>query len=154
MAQSKYETVVVPNMIRIEGWARDGLTEQQIAKNLHIAYSTFREYKKKYPALSATLKRTKEVADREVENSLYKRAIGYKYEEVTSEKSLNPKTGKQELVVTKVVTKEVVPDTTAQIFWLKNRKPAEWRDKREVGVEGNMTFTVKPAPPPGNDDAE
>ena len=64
--------------------------------------------------------------DRQVENALLKRALGYKYDEVTQENI------KGELVVTKVVTKEVQPDVTAQIFWLKNRKPEEWRDKKEI----------------------
>ena len=157
MAQSKYESVVLPNMIRIEGWARDGLSEQQIAKNLNIAYSTFNVYKEKYPEFSEALKRTKEVADREVENSLFKRAMGYEYTETTYERienmvvepdgSIKMEPGTK----IKTVIKQVAPDVTAQIFWLKNRKPAEWRDKREVNVDGNMTFSVKPAPPPGDD---
>ena len=50
---------------------------------------------------------------------------------------LNPDTGKIELTVTKVVTKQVIPDTTAQIFWLKNRKPEIWRDKREISTDDN-----------------
>jgi transcriptional regulator with XRE-family HTH domain len=134
MAKSKYETHVKDKLILIEAWARNGLTDEQIAKNLGIAYSTFREYKKRYSALSAALKRGKEVVDTEVENALLKRALGYKYDEVTKE--LNEDTG--ELEVTKVVTKEVQPDTTAQIFWLKNRKPEDWRDRKEVEHSGNI----------------
>lgn len=108
-------------LLKLEGWARDGLTDEQISRNMGIAYSTFREWKKKYSAFSAVLKRTKDVVDREVENALFKRAMGYKYDEVTYERGEEVKR----------VTKEVAPDTTAQIFWLKNRKPAEWRDKIE-----------------------
>ena len=48
---TKYDTHVEPRLIEIEGWARDGLIDEQIAKNLGIAYSTFREYKNKHPAL-------------------------------------------------------------------------------------------------------
>ncbi len=148
MAKSKYHTHVEPRLIEIEGWARDGLTDEQIAKNLGIAYSTFKEYKGKYPAFSATLKRGKEVVDREVENALLKRALGYKYEEVTKEKVAirndNGDVVGYDLEVTKVVTKEVVPDTTAQIFWLKNRKPEVWRDKKDIEhsgeVNSNMTI--------------
>lgn len=58
----------------IEGWARNGLSKKQMAHNLGIAYSTFREYKTKHSALSAVLKENKEVADIEVENALYRRA--------------------------------------------------------------------------------
>lgn len=112
-------------LLKLEGWARDGLTDEQISRNMGIAYSTFREWKKKYSAFSAVLKRTKDVVDREVENALFKRAMGYKYDEVTYERGEEVKR----------VTKEVAPDTTAQIFWLKNRKPAEWRDKIEQQQE-------------------
>ena len=112
-------------LLKLEGWARDGLTDEQISRNMGIAYSTFREWKKKYSAFSAVLKRTKDVVDREVENALFRRAMGYKYDEVTYERGEEVKR----------VTKEVAPDTTAQIFWLKNRKPAEWRDKIEQQQE-------------------
>ena len=113
----------------IEGWARDGLTDEQIAFNIGISRSTLSEWKKKYTDISDTLKRGKEVIDRQVENALLKRATGYKYKETTRELITDKETGHSELVVTKVVEKEVVPDTTAQIFWLKNRKPSNWKDK-------------------------
>jgi len=129
MAKSKWDSVN-EKIELIECWARDGLTEEQIAKNLGIAYSTFREYKKKYSALSAALKKGKEIIDYEVENALLKRALGYSYEEKTIEKVWNNSKEKYEEVVTKRVRKEVVPDTTAQIFWLKNRRPNKWRDKQ------------------------
>jgi hypothetical protein len=83
-------------------------------------------WKERYPDISDTLKKGKEVIDRQVENALLKRALGYKYDEVTLENG----------VETKRVTKEVVPDTTAQIFWLKNRRPDEWREKQSVEVAG------------------
>ena len=84
-------------------------------------------WKDKYPDISDTLKKGKDVVDRQVENALLKRALGYEYTEVTRE--YIPEVG--EVTVTKEVTKQVVPDTTAQIFWLKNRKPDKWRDKQE-----------------------
>ena len=64
------------NLTKIEAWARDGLTEEQISKNMGIAYSTLRVWKSKFSALSAALKRGKEVVDIEVENSLLKAAKG------------------------------------------------------------------------------
>lgn len=134
MAKSKYETHVKDKLILIEAWARNGLTDEQIAKNLGISKDTFYKYKREYIDFSDSLKRGKEVVDIEVENALLKRALGYKYDEVTKE--LNEDTG--ELEVTKVVTKEVQPDTTAQIFWLKNRKPEDWRDRKEVEHSGNI----------------
>lgn len=133
MAKSKYDTDVKLKLALIEGWARNGLTDKQIAKNLGIAYSTFREYRDKHSALSAALKKGKEVVDFEVENALLKRALGYKYVEKTKELNNEGK-----MVATKEVTKEIAPDTTAQIFWLKNRKPAEWRDKKDIEHSGNI----------------
>lgn len=138
MAKSKYETHVLPKLIEIEGWARDGLTDEQIAKNLGISKDTFYKYKTAYADFSDSLKRGKEVVDREVENALLKRALGYSYNEVTQELVEDEVTRETKLKVTKVVTKEVAPDTTAQIFWLKNRKPAEWRDKKEVEHSGDI----------------
>ena len=125
-------------LLQLESWARDGLTDEQIAANIGISRSTLNEWKKKYSDISDTLKRGKEVVDIQVENALLKRALGYTYKEVTREKIFNPETGQYELMPTKEVTKEVVPDTTAQIFWLKNRRPEQWRDKRDVSVEGEL----------------
>lgn len=123
MAKRKYEYWLTPEgLIKLEGWARDGLTDEQIAKNIGINRDTLYRWKKAYPDFSDALKRGKEVIDRQVENALLKRALGYTYDEVTFEGG----------VEVKRVRKQVVPDTTAQIFWLKNRKPEDWRDKREI----------------------
>ncbi|SCK04339.1 Uncharacterised protein [uncultured Clostridium sp.] len=139
MAKSKWETHVKDKLILVEAWARNGLTDEQIAKNLGISKDTFYKYKKEYTDFSDSLKRGKEVIDVEVENALLKRALGYKYNEVTKELIVDKETGEEELKVTKVVTKEVVPDTTAQIYWLKNRKPEDWRDKKEIEHSGNIS---------------
>lgn len=111
---------------------RDGLTDKQIADNIGIRRPTLYDWKKKYSDISDALKRGKEVIDRQVENALLKRALGYEYVETTKELT------DLGLTVTKQVTKQVAPDTTAQIFWLKNRKPHEWRDKKETEVTGNL----------------
>ena len=128
-------------LLKLEAWARDGLTDEQIASNMGIVPSTLYEWKNKFSEISESLKRGKEVVDIQVENALLKRALGYSYTETTKELKYNAETEQQELVTTKVVTKEVVPDTTAQIFWLKNRKPNEWRDKpKEYEDEGGVTI--------------
>lgn len=137
MAKGKYqEWLTEEGLIRIQGWARDGLTDEQIAANMGIHTATLYDWKKKYPEVSEALKEGKEVIDRQVENALLKRAIGYTYEEVTRELSEDLVTGESKLVVTKVVTKQVAPDTTAQIFWLKNRKHPEWKDKVQQEITG------------------
>ena len=137
MAKGKYEDWLTPEgLIKIEGWARDGLSDEQIAHNMGVKRQTLYDWKSKFPVFSDTLKRGKEVVDRAVENALYRNAMGYEYEEVTKEHVYNPVTGEREFVTTKVVTKNVPPNTTAQIFWLKNRKPNEWRDKKQTELTG------------------
>lgn len=117
------EWLTPEGLLKIEGWARDGLTDEQISKNIGISRSTLNVWKDRYSDISDALKRGKDVIDRQVENALLKRALGYEYEEV--------KEKFEDGVITErtVTKKEVVPDTTAQIFWLKNRKPDKWRDK-------------------------
>ena len=109
-------------LILLEGWARDGLTDEQIAKNIGINRTTLYDWKKKETNIADALKKGKEIIDFEVENALLKRALGYEYEEETYENG----------ILTKKVKKQVPPDTTAQIFWLKNRKKEQWREKVEV----------------------
>lgn len=124
MAKGKYVEWITPEgLLKIEGWARDGLTDEQIAKNIGIHTGTLYDWKNRFPEFSEALKRGKEVVDRQVENALLKRALGYEYEEVKE------KFEGGELTERTVTRKEVVADTTAQIFWLKNRKPDKWRDK-------------------------
>lgn len=136
-----HEWLTDEGLLKLEGWARDGLTDEQVAKNIGIVPSTLYVWMNRFPEISEALKRGKEVVDRQVENALLKRALGYKYDEVTHENAYNKDTDEIELVPVKVVTKEVQPDTTAQIFWLKNRKPQEWRDKQEIEHSGGLDNT-------------
>ena len=111
MAKGKYKEWLEPEgLLKLEGWARDGLTDEQIANNIGIKRQSLYDWKKKYPDISDALKKGKEVVDRAVENALLKRALGYKYTEVTKELVGS------EMFVTKEVVKEVQPDTTAQIY--------------------------------------
>nr|DAT86517.1 MAG TPA: terminase small subunit [Caudoviricetes sp.] len=135
MAKSKWSDIK-EKLILVECWARDGLTDEQISNNLGISTTTFYEYKKNYPEFSESLKRGKEIVDYEVENALLKRALGYEFEEKTYETRWDENQGRFREVLTKKVRKEVVPDTTAQIYWLNNRKPKQWRNKRNE-EEGN-----------------
>ena len=238
VAKGKYEYWLTPEgLVLLEGWARDGLTDEQIAHNMGINRATLYRWKEKHCDICNALKKGKTVIDRQVENALLKRALGFSYTEVTKERiidtgqkkrhkgesklterewefavkyfngrcaycgeyisdptkdhvkplhdggtltrdnvipcckkcnsskkdnemlswyqkqpfyskdrvqkifdyiefvvSLNEQEEERNtggLVVTKEVTKEVIPDVTAQIYWLKNRKPGDWRDKRE-----------------------
>jgi hypothetical protein len=130
-------------LLQIQGWAREGLTEEQLAHNIGIGLTTLKEWKNKFPTISTAIKKGKAPVDLEVENALLKRALGYQYEEIITEIEEVP-TGKldesgkpivkQQKHIRKI-TKTALPDTTAQIFWLKNRRPGRWRDKIEAAPD-------------------
>lgn len=126
------------NLLKVQGWARDGLSNDQIAHNIGITAKTLCEWQNRFSEFRNAIKKGKEVVDREVENAMLKRALGYEYDEVTQEPVTDKDTGITEMRVTKRVTKQIVPDVTAQIFWLKNRKPEEFRDKRDVELSGSV----------------
>jgi len=111
--------------------ARHGLTIDEIADFWGVHRATLFRWLKRYPEFSDSLKKAKKEADRNVEESLYKRALGYKYEEKHYEKF-----GK-EMVLKKTIEKQIAPDVTAQIFWLKNRRPENWRDDRALLLTGD-----------------
>ncbi len=148
IAKNKYETDVKPRLIEIEAWKRDGLTNEQIMKNLGIGRDSFYRYKDKYSEFSDALKKGKEVADIEVENALFKRAVGYKYKEVIKEvKEID---GKKSTYVKEVI-KEMPGDVGAQIFWLKNRKSSKWKDKQDIDIEdNNVSITINGVKRNGN----
>lgn len=134
---AKYEYWISPNgLLKLGAWARDGLTDEQIAKNIGISRSTLGAWKNRFSSISDTLKKGKEIVDIQVENALYKRAVGYTTTEKRTEISL-----KDSKTVT--ITKEVPPDVTAAIFWLKNRKPEAWRDKSEIHATSEDTIIDK-----------
>lgn len=116
----------------IEGFARDGLTDPQIAHNMGIGLRTLYDWVERFPQVSQALKKGKAPVDIEVENALLKRALGYTEEEVITEIIEQPD-GKQRKQVRKV-KRIFPPDVTAQIFWLKNRKPKQWREKVENSI--------------------
>ena len=108
MAKGKYQEWLEPDgLLLLEGWARDGLSDEQIAHNIGIATSTLYDWKKKHLEISEALKKGKEVVDIEVENALLKSALE--------------------------------GNITAQIFWLKNRKPNRWREKQSIEHTGEVS---------------
>jgi len=121
-----------------------GATDMQAAEAMDISVSTLYEWKEKHRQFSEALRRGKIEADGRVAAALYKRATGFKYNEVTFEKI----DGKVVLDITttgdmitedaykkKVVTKYVAPDTGAAMSWLKNRQKDLWRDKQVIEFE-------------------
>lgn len=124
-------------------WARDGLTDEQIAENLDISVASFYNYKNEHLEFLESLKKGKEVADYEVENALFKKALGYnaKVKKAFKVKEVLYENGKRLKETERIEYAEdevhIPADTTAQIFWLKNRKPNVWRDKQELEHKAN-----------------
>lgn len=127
-------------LLKITGWARDGLIDKQIAHNMGVSYTSLREWKNQFPAIAEALRKGKEVVDREVENALFKSAIGYtqtiRKPVKVRDVEYDPETGRKVREIERWVAVEeeihVPPQVTAQIFWLKNRKPDQWREKNDL----------------------
>lgn len=139
MPASKYDTHVAPRLVVVEGWARDGVIDVNMAKKLGISLDSFYKYKKAHPPFAEALRKGKEVIDFEVENALLKRALGYEYEEtqtfVEEGSASDSKSQKRRAIKYR---KFMPPDVTAQIFWLKNRRPDKFRDRRDIQVSGEV----------------
>ncbi|EEO6206048.1 helix-turn-helix domain-containing protein [Listeria monocytogenes] len=151
MAKGKYaDWITDEGLIKLEGYARDGLIDDQVAAKIGIARQTLYEWKKKYPVIDDALKRGKEVVDRHVESCLLKNATGYTYTEDVpmriKEKYYDEENRlceKEEVIVVQV-NKQKPAETVAQIFWLKNRKPENWRDKQNIEHSGNIEHAPNP----------
>ena len=127
---TKYNPQVHPILAKY--MARCGLTDVEIAKEMNISKATLNRWKKAYPEFLNSLKENKKFIDALVEDSLLKKALGYEFEEV-------------EVIVSKdkssriKKTKKWIHDTTAIIFWLKNRMPDRWRDVQNLEHEGTIS---------------
>ena len=114
-------------LLIVEGWARDGLTDEQIAGKIGICRDTLYEWKKRYPDIADAIKRGKAPVDYQVENALLRRAVGYYYNESRMDEN----------GATVTTRKHQPPDTAAAIFWLKNRRRDRWREKPDTSDCGN-----------------
>ena len=115
---------------------RLGLTDVELAEFFNVSKSTINLWKKDFPDFSDSIREGKIIADMKVVDSLYKRANGFTYTEVKEEYEDNQKTK------TTKTKKTALPDTRAQEFWSKNRRPDLWRDKKETDItSGGNPFT-------------
>lgn len=125
-----------------------GATDQDLAEHFGVCRRTITSWISSRPEFANAVRAGKEPADERVLRSLYHRALGYSHPDV----DIRVIDGK---IVQTEITKYCPPDTTACIFWLKNRRPAEWRDKQETGFtdkDGNdLAFQVTLIPPKNED---
>ena len=139
MATGKYQKWLTPDgLMLLTAWARDGLSDEQLARKIGISTSTLYEWKKRYPEFSEALSRGKEPVDIAVENALYKLALGYT---VPVQKTFKVKRvyfddhGRRcenESLAVGYDEVHVPANVNAQKFWLANRKPEVWREKQVV----------------------
>lgn len=101
-----------------------GYTNEELADFFNVAVSTIYKWRIDFPEFSESIKKGKDIADAEVANSLYNRAMGINY---TERKVKNE--GDKETV--EVTEKYIAPDSTAIIYWLKNRQRDKWCDRKE-----------------------
>lgn len=132
--QTLYEKLDIKDKLElVEGWKRDGLTDEQIAHNLGVSKHSVIKWKKEKPDFMNAIKKGKEVSDYELENALHKRAVGYYYKEETV-------TNKGDVVE---IEKYEHANPTSLIFALKNRLPAKYRDRVEQEItQRNIDLTI------------
>ncbi|MDS1138590.1 helix-turn-helix domain-containing protein [Nitratireductor indicus] len=120
-----------------------GATDDEMADFFGVHRSTLYRWKIEYPEFCDAIKSAKEIADERVERSLYQKATGYNY---TEEQAIKIKLEQhREEVEVVEVTKHAPADTTAAIFWLKNRRKDEWRDKQEIETKGQVVVISQDA---------
>lgn len=148
-SKNKYAELVEPRLEEIKAWARDGVVEEEIAKRLGLAYSTFRLYKTQQSALLAALKRAR-VYDDEVVNSLHGNTLGGTVVLKTPLKVKEKfyENGRVVREVERVVVADreeyVKPDTVAQMYWLNNRRKSEWKAKPTDEQDGESENQYPP----------
>ncbi|AOZ93621.1 transposase [Paenibacillus crassostreae] len=130
---SKYETHIVPRFNEIRDWCQEGLTNEQMCEKLGIHPATWYEYANKHPTFNELINWSKSVTINRVETSLFKLAMGYEYEEIKTIIE-EDKNGKKKTRIEKV-KRHQPPNPTAMIFYLKNRAPNEWNDRREIIID-------------------
>lgn len=131
---------------QVEKLCKLGATDNEIADFFEVDVSTINNWKIEHLEFFESIKKGKVEADANVAHSLYHRAIGYSHEDV------DIRVVDKEIVQTELI-KHYPPDPTAAIFWLKNRRPKEWRDKQDIDVTSDgkelkgFVLNVKPEKP-------
>lgn len=140
MAKGKYQQWLEPDgLTLLKGWARDGLTQAEMSARMGITRSTFNAWLLKYPDISDTIKKTREVYDSEVVDAIHKNTQGFK---VTLKKAMKcrrveyDEKGRRTAEIEEMVPYEeemyVSPNPMSQIYWMNNRDPAHWRGNKDA----------------------
>jgi transposase len=127
--ETKWVTNVFPKLQQISEWLQNGDLEEKIYQRLDISHDTWYRYLKEYPELNEIVNSANDIRNKQVENALLKAALGYEYEEVRT--IIEEKNGKKNTRIEKA-KKFMPPNTGAMQFWLKNKSPEKWNDRREL----------------------
>jgi len=119
-----------------------GATDKELADFFDVVEDTINEWKKRYENFSVSIKRGKTIADSNVADKLYQRALGYSHPDVEL-KVLSDGQGQGSRIEKVDITKHYPPETAAAIFWLKNRQSSKWRDKQEFEHKGELRQIFK-----------
>lgn len=123
-------------LLRIAGWASDGLTFEEIAEQMGIQRTTINRWKGQSQALREALAHNRDSMDRKVENALVKNALGYTYEETKTVVEVHPDGTKTQKI--EKFQRVAKPDSIAMLFYLKNRKPDVWRDNQQLDIRATV----------------
>jgi len=135
--QAGRKTTYKPEYVELAyNYALLGAIDKEMSDLFNVSEQTLNTWKKQYPEFLESIKKGKTIADAGVASKLFKRAVGYDYSELHVEKK------GRKVVSRKTVNKHMPPDTTAQIFWLKNRQPEKWRDKQDVDLKADIKGSV------------
>jgi len=140
VAKGKFENWITEDgLLLLKGWARDGLTDEEIAKKMGINVATLYRWKDKYCNICEALKNGREPVDVILEDTAFERATQWKtVKEITKELKFDRESGETKLMVTKEVEKRVPPDSTLLIFLMKNRMKDKYGDKQHVEISGQL----------------
>ena len=146
--RGKYVDWITPEgLIKLQGWSRDGLSDEQLAEKMGIHVSTLYDWKNDHSEIAEALREGKEIPDRKVENALYQRCFDHTVKIAKTFKVKetgyddNGKRWEREHLENGFDEVAIPADTKAQQFWLSNRKPDMWRDKKDVELSGNVDFS-------------
>lgn len=140
-AKGKYEDWIEPDgLLQIRGWARDGYTDRQIASNIGVAENTFCGWKNRFPEIIEAIKKGRRPVVEELEDALYKGAMGYDVEEKIEEITVAPD-GTQQKHIRKT-TRHIPINSALLIFAMKNLKSKKFKDK-PLDADGQAVEPVK-----------
>lgn len=134
----KYEEKVLPRLEEVGTWAKEGWTEKEIADELKISYSGFRNYKKQHLELVGILTENKKIADSAAKGALFQKVIGQSYIKEIRERDENGR-----LVIVKKETVVIPPDTQAAKFWLANRDPENWKNRETKDINAHVDANIE-----------